>query len=128
MESMLRYSSSHTWARTESDGTVTVGITAFAQYELGELQYVGLPRVGSAVTKDAAFGEVESAKTVSDLYAPCSGTVIAVNSEVIGDPAVVNRDPFGAGWIIRVEPSQPRELDSLVDAAAYEALVAGQER
>ena len=123
----MRYSLSHTWARAADDGSVTVGITSFAQYELGELQYVGLPRVGSAVTKDASFGEVESAKTVSELYAPCSGTVTAINKAVIDDPAIVNRDPHGAGWIIRVEPSDPAELDALVDLATYDAHAAGNE-
>lgn len=123
----LRYALSHTWARAEEDGTVTVGITNYAQYELGELQYIGLPRVGSAVQKDASFGEVESAKTVSDLYAPCSGTVVAVNATVIDDPAVVNREPEDAGWIIRVEPSDRLELDALVDQFTYDALVAKSE-
>jgi glycine cleavage system H protein len=123
----LRYALSHVWARTEEDGAVTVGITNYAQYELGELQYIGLPHVGSAVKKDASFGEVESAKTVSDLYAPCSGTVVAVNATVIDDPAVVNREPENAGWIIRVEPSDRLELDALVDQITYAAHVAKSE-
>lgn len=125
-ERALRFAPTHTWVRPEEDGSVTVGISAYAQYELGELQYVGLPRVGSAVQKDAAFGEVESAKTVSDLYAPCSGTVVAVNTAVIDDPALVNREPYGAGWIIRVEPSAPAELEALVDRSTYEADIAAQ--
>jgi glycine cleavage system H protein len=120
----LRYALSHSWGRTEEDGTVTVGITNYAQYELGELQYIGLPRVGSAVKKDASFGEVESAKTVSDLYAPCSGTVVAVNAAVIDDPSVVNREPEDAGWIMRVQPSDRLELDALVDQFTYAAHVA----
>ena len=120
----MRYSPAHTWAQAEEDGTVTAGITAHAQYELGELQYVGLPRVGSALKKDAAFGEVESAKTVSELYAPCSGTVVAVNATLIDDPAIVNRDPQGLGWIVRIEPSDPAELDGLLDQATYDARVA----
>jgi glycine cleavage system H protein len=120
----LRYTLSHIWARPEDDGTVTVGITNYAQYELGELQYIGLPHVGSAVKKDASFGEVESAKTVSDLYAPCSGTVVAVNATVIDDPRLVNREPEDAGWIIRVEPSDRLELDALVDQSTYAAHVA----
>jgi glycine cleavage system H protein len=123
----LRYALSHIWARAEGDGTVTVGITNYAQYELGELQYIGLPHVGSAVKKDASFGEVESAKTASDLYAPCSGTVVAVNAAVIDDPAVVNREPEDAGWIIRIEPSDRLELDALVDQITYEAHVAKSE-
>jgi glycine cleavage system H protein len=123
----LRYALSHVWARTEEDGAVTVGITNYAQYELGELQYIGLPHVGSAMKKDAAFGEVESAKTVSDLYAPCSGTVVAVNAAVIDDPTVVNREPENAGWIIRVEPSDRLELDALLDQFTYAAHVAKSE-
>jgi glycine cleavage system H protein len=123
----LRYALSHIWTRTEEDGTVTFGITNYAQYELGELQYIGLPHVGSAVKKDASFGEVESVKTVSDLYAPCSGTVVAVNATLIDDPTVVNREPEAAGWIIRVEPSDRLELDALVDRFTYDAHVAKSE-
>ena len=126
MEEQLQFSPSHTWAR-HAGNAVTVGITAHAEHELGELQYVGLPRVGAAVIKDQSFGEVESTKTVSDLYAPCSGTVVAVNSELIGDPALINRDPYGAGWIIRVEPSQLQELKELLDQSDYDALVATQD-
>jgi glycine cleavage system H protein len=94
---------------------------------LGELQYVGLPRVGSLVKKDAPFGEVESTKTASDLYAPCSGSVVAVNQALVDDPVMINRDPYGAGWIISVDPSEPPELQSLVDQPTYDAHVAGQE-
>jgi glycine cleavage system H protein len=127
VERPLRYALSHIWARTEEDGTVTVGITNHAQYELGEVQYVGLPRVGSAVKKDAPFGEVESAKTASDLCAPCSGRVVAVNATLIDDPTVVNREPEDAGWIIRVEPCDRLELDALVDQFTYAAHVAKSE-
>jgi glycine cleavage system H protein len=123
----LRYALSHLWARPEEDGTVTVGITNYAQYQLGELQYVGLPRVGAIVQKDSSFGEVESAKTVSDLYAPCGGTVVAVNVAVVDDPALVNREPEGAGWFIRVEPSDRVELDALVEQVTYDAHVAKSE-
>ena len=120
----LRFSPLHTWARSEPDGTVVVGITAHAQHELGELQYAGLPRVGSAVKQSEPFGELESVKTVSDVYAPCSGSVVAVNARVIDDPATVNREPYDRGWLIRVQPADPRELDALVDAGTYEAGVA----
>ena len=119
MISGIRCSFLHTWARAEDGGMVTIGITNYAQYQLGELQYVGLPRVGSAVAKDRAFGEVESTKTASDLYAPCSGTVTAVNTELVNDPALINREPYGAGWIIRITPSDPTELDHLLDEDAY---------
>ena len=117
----LRFSPLHTWARVEDDGTVAVGITAHAEHELGDVQYVGLPRVGSAVKKDVAFGEIESVKTVSDLYAPCSGRVIAVNAPLVDDPSIVNREPYDAGWMIRVEPSHPPELESLLDETTYAA-------
>ncbi len=126
VESSLRYSLLHTWARLEAEGTVTVGITAYAQYELGEIQYAGLPRAGAMVKKDASFGELESAKTVSDVYAPCSGTVVAVNAALIDDPAFINRDPYGDGWIVRVQPSDVAELDALVDHSAYEAHAGAQ--
>lgn len=126
MEEQQRFSPLHTWAR-RTEGSVTVGITAYAEHELGELQYVGLPRVGAAVVKDQSFGEVESTKTVTDLYAPCSGTVVAVNPKLISDPALINRDPYGAGWIIQLEPSHLQEFDELLDQPAYDAFVATQE-
>lgn len=122
----LLFSPLHTWARVEDDRSVTVGITVYAQYELGELQYFGLPRVGQAITKDRAFGEVESAKTVSDLHAPCSGEVVAVNAEVVANPSIANHDPYGAGWIVRVRPTELWELETLLGPAAYETLVASQ--
>ena len=123
-DATLRFSPLHTWARSEPDGAVVIGITAHAQYELGELQYAGLPRVGSAVKQGEPFGELESVKTVSDVYAPCSGSVVAVNTSVVDDPATVNRDPYDAGWLIRVQPADVSELDALLDAATYEAGVA----
>jgi glycine cleavage system H protein len=123
----LRFSSTHTWARLEDDGTVTVGITAYAQHELGELQYFGLPRIGAAVEKDRPFGEVESTKTVSNLYAPCTGDVVAVNAELAAHPSLANQDPYGAGWAVRVMPTEPHELTSLLEPSAYDALVAAQE-
>lgn len=126
MVEQQQFSPLHTWARSAGD-VVTVGITAYAEHQLGELQYVGLPRVGAAVVKDQSFGEVESTKTASDLYAPCSGTVVAVNSELIADPALVNRDPYGAGWIIQIEPSQLQDFAELLDQSAYDAFVAMQE-
>jgi glycine cleavage system H protein len=118
------FSPLHTWVRPEDDGLVSVGITAHAQYELGELQYVGLPRVGSTVRKDEAFGEVESVKTACDVYAPCTGVVTAVNAELAADPFAINRDPYGAGWMMRVRPSDPDELQSLLDERTYVELTA----
>ena len=123
----LRFAPTHTWARIEDDGSVTIGISAYAQYELGELQYFGLPRAGQPLNKDRSFGEVESSKTVSDLYAPCSGEVIAVNSALVANPSIANHDPYGAGWVVRVNPSAPQELESLLEPSAYDALIAGHE-
>lgn len=121
----LRYSSLHTWARREVDGSITIGITDYAQFELGELQYVGLPRVGSAVRRDASFGEAESVKTVSDLHAPVAGSIVAINDAVVADPQIVNRDPYGDGWMIRLTPTAPDEFDGLQGSTAYEAQVSG---
>ncbi len=120
MDDALRFSPLHTWARRDDDGIVTVGITDHAQYELGEVQFLGLPRAGATVRRDQPFGEVESTKTASDLYAPCSGTVEHVNAVAAADPAIVNRDPYGDGWLIRIAPSRPLELDDLLDRAVYE--------
>jgi glycine cleavage system H protein len=121
----VRYSPLHCWARFDG-GTVVMGITDFAQHELGELQYVGLPRVGSSTAADAALGEVESSKTASDVYSPCSGSVIAVNQKVLADPTIVNRDPFGDGWLVRIQPTNVSEFERLTGPAEYrEAVEAG---
>lgn len=120
----LRYSPSHTWARLEADGTVTVGISDYAQYELGELQYLGLPRVGSSVAREASFGEAESVKTVSELHAPVAGEVLAVNDAAARDPAIVNGEPYAAGWLIKLAPRDPSELDALLPSDTYAAQVA----
>ena len=117
----LYYAPTHTWARVENDGTVTVGITEYAQYELGELQYLGLPRVGKLLSRDEAFGEAESTKTVSDLHAPCAGEVAAVNERVVAEPALVNASPYADGWLIRLRPSDVSELETLWRSEAYAA-------
>lgn len=122
----LRYTKDHEWARSKG-GRVTVGITEFAQNQLGDIVYVELPDVGEQVTKGEAFGVVESTKAVSDLYAPLSGKVVEINSPLIDAPEGINEDPYGEGWMIVVEPSNPKELDELLDAKAYTALVAEQE-
>jgi glycine cleavage system H protein len=119
MSGRLFFSALHTWARAEDEGLVSIGITAHAQHELGELQYVGLPRAGATVRKDEAFGEVESVKTACDVYAPCTGVVTAVNTELADAPFAINRDPYGAGWMMRVRPSDPDEFESLLDEATY---------
>ena len=120
----LRYSTDHEWARTE-DGRVRVGITDFAQDTLGDVVFVDLPEVGATVTAGGTFGEVESTKSVSDLYAPVGGTVVEVNAELADAPNRINDDPYGEGWICIIEPSDPSELDALLDAAGYQQLVDG---
>ena len=119
----LRYSAEHEWVRVEG-GNAVVGITDFAQDTLGDIVYVQLPEVGAALTRTATCSEVESTKSVSDIYAPVSGRVVEANEALTTTPELVNSDPYGAGWIFRVELSDPAELDTLRDAAAYRALVA----
>ncbi|HVF74758.1 MAG TPA: glycine cleavage system protein GcvH [Acidimicrobiales bacterium] len=120
----LRYTSDHEWARLE-DGKVRIGITDYAQDSLGDVIFVQLPEPGSTVEAGAGFGEVESTKSVSDLYAPVAGTVVEVNNELADAPQKLNEDPYGEGWICVVEPSDAAALDSLLDAEAYRALIAG---
>lgn len=117
----LRYSSEHEWARPESDGVVEVGITHYAQDTLGDVVFVELPEVGSQVGQFDKFGEIESVKAVSDLYSPVSGTVAEVNEKLEQAPELVNADPYGDGWIMRVQLDDPSELDSLMDASTYTA-------
>ena len=116
----LRYSKEHEWVRTE-ESHATIGITSFASEELGDIVFVELPEVGSSLAQFGTFGVVESVKAVSDLYAPVSGTVAEVNEALRDAPELLNSDPFGEGWIARVELSDPSELDALMDAAAYAA-------
>lgn len=115
----LRYTAEHEWVRA-SGNTVRVGITHFAQDSLGDVVFVELPEPGAAVTAGQAVGEIESTKSVSDVYSPVSGTVTARN-EALGDsPDLINREPYGEGWMLEIEVSDPAELDGLLDAAAYE--------
>ncbi|MFB6143246.1 MAG: glycine cleavage system protein GcvH [Halorientalis sp.] len=113
-----RYLDSHEWARPE-DGTVRVGISDFAQDELGDVVFVELPAVGDAVTKGEPFGVVESIKAVSDLYAPVSGTVTAINDDLVNAPELVNEDPYGDGWMLVVDPDDEAELDDLHSPESY---------
>jgi glycine cleavage system H protein len=121
----LRYTRDHEWARTK-DGRVVVGITEFAQDQLGDIVYVELPAVGATVKKGETFGVVESTKAVSDLYAPISGKVVEINAPLVDAPEGINAEPYGKGWMIAVEPSDPKELAELLDAKAYSAFVAEQ--
>jgi glycine cleavage system H protein len=119
----LKYHPEHDWARAE-DGEATFGITWYAQDALGEVVFYEAPEVGSTVTKDAAYAEVESVKAVSDVYAPLSGEVTAVNEGLADNPEKINQDPYGDGWLVKVKLSDPSELDQLMDAAAYRELLA----
>jgi glycine cleavage system H protein len=121
----LKYHSDHDWARLDGDEAV-LGITWFAQDSLGELVHFEAPEAGSTIEKDAAYGEVESVKAVSDVIAPLSGEIVEVNHKAVDEPEVVNQDPYGEGWLIRIRMSDPSELDSLLDAVAYRAHVAEQ--
>jgi len=121
----LKYHPEHDWARIE-DGEAVLGVTWFAQDALGELVHYEAPSEGATVTKDQSYGEVESVKAVSDLIAPLSGEVVAVNEQVVDAPETVNEDPYGAGWLIRIRLSDPSEVDSLLDAAVYRELLASQ--
>jgi len=122
----LRYTEDHEWARFEADGTITVGITHHAQDALGDVVFVDLPKVGRALAAKGTFGVVESVKTVSDLYAPCGGEVVAVNDALGQTPELVNQDCYGQGWIVRIRPSDADALAALLDAAAYDAHVGSQ--
>jgi len=114
----LLYNKDHDWARVDGD-TAVLGITRFAVESLGELVHFEPPAVGATIAIDSSYGEVESVKAVSDLISPLSGEVIEVNGDVVGAPETVNRDPYGAGWLIRIRLSDASEVDSLLDAAAY---------
>ncbi len=118
----LRYTREHEWIRVDGE-ECTIGITHYAQDELGDVVFVELPGVGGAVTRDEPFGAVESVKAVSDLFAPLTGEVIAQNDELDAAPELVNEAPYGAGWMIKIRLNDPDELAALMDAAAYEGLV-----
>ena len=118
----LKYTREHEWIRVEGD-ECTIGITDYAQEELGDVVFVELPDVGAAIFSDKPFGAVESVKAVSDLFAPVSGEVVAVNGDLDNAPETVNRETYGDGWMIRVKLSDPGEVDSLMDSAAYQKLV-----
>jgi glycine cleavage system H protein len=117
----LRYSSDHEWVRVEGT-TATVGITAYAQDALGDVVFVEMPETGRTVTAGESFSEVESTKSVSDIYAPVAGSITEVNGALETQPELLNNDPYGAGWICRIEIGDPAELDGLMDAAAYRAM------
>lgn len=118
----LKYTKDHEWAR-HAGSVVQVGVTAHAQEALGDVVYVELPKLGSTITEGKQFGVIESTKAVSELFAPLSGKVVKVNDALTDKPDTVNDDPYGAGWIIEVEPSDPKQLSTLLDAQAYAELL-----
>jgi glycine cleavage system H protein len=120
----LRYSSDHEWVRLEGD-RARIGITDYAQDALGDVVFVQVPELDRTVNPGDAFGEVESTKSVSEIYAPVEGTVVEVNTELEASPELVNSDPYGAGWIAVIELADPSSVDSLLDAAAYRDLTEG---
>lgn len=117
----LRYTKDHEWVRIEGE-TATIGITSFATDQLGDIVYVELPSAGSALAQGATFGVVESVKAVSDLFAPLSGDVVETNGALASQPELVNQEPYGAGWMLRMSVGDAGEVDGLLDAAAYDAL------
>jgi glycine cleavage system H protein len=123
----LHYTESHEWVRLEGDDTVVVGITDYAQHQLGDLVFVELPDMQLSLDKGDELSVVESVKTAADVYAPISGTVIEVNQQLESQPDLINQDAYGTGWICRIKPSDLEELDELMDADAYEEKIADQD-
>jgi glycine cleavage system H protein len=119
----LRYTREHEWARVEGE-LVRVGITHYAQDSLGDVVYVELPEPGARITQEAPFGEIQSPKAVSDLYAPVSGEIVDRNSEVLNSPELTNEDPYGEGWLVVIRPDNLSEVEALLDAESYQQLVA----
>lgn len=119
----LRYTKDHEWIKMEGDGIALVGITDFAQRELGDIVFVDINTVGRELKANDIFGTVEAVKTVSDLYLPIDGTVLEVNSSLEGNPEYVNQDPYGNGWMIKLKMNNPDDLNSLLDAQAYKEVV-----
>ncbi len=126
----LLYHPEHDWARIDpaSPGEATLGITWYAQDALGEVVFFEAPALGTQLVQGAPYAEVESVKAVSDVVAPLSGEIVAVNEELADDPKAINEDPYGAGWIVKIAPSDPAERDALMDAAAYSASLGGSVR
>jgi glycine cleavage system H protein len=121
----LRYTATHEWVAEQSDGTASVGITAIATDQLGDMVYVELPKVGTRFKQGETAATVESTKAASDVYAPLSGEVIAVNAQLADHPEKVNEAPYGAGWLFKLRVADPKEVQALLDAGAYRALAEG---
>lgn len=123
VEKDLRYAKTHEWAMKEGDGTVRVGVSDYAQSQLGDVVFVELPKKGAKVKAGATLGLIESVKSVSDLYSPVSGEVVEANERLKKEPQLVNKEPYGNGWFIRVKPAEPSGLDALLDAGGYEKFI-----
>lgn len=119
----LKYTKEHEWLRDNGDGTATIGITDFAQSELGDIVFVELEEAGETYDQDDVFGTIEAVKTVSDLYMPVSGEVIELNETLADDPETVNEDPYGKGWLIKIKLSDTSELEALLSADAYQEII-----
>tara|TARA_Y100001970_G_scaffold267399_1_gene357394 strand:+ start:911 stop:1291 length:381 start_codon:yes stop_codon:yes gene_type:complete len=119
----LLYTKEHEWALFSKDDEVVIGITDYAQSQLGDIIFIEFPQIGEDITSGDIFGEIEAVKTVSELYAPISGSIIEVNKALEGNPDLVNNDPFGEGWIIKINPTNPDEKETLMDSNAYEEFV-----
>lgn len=119
----LRYTEEHEWVASRAENTVRVGITDYAQEQLGDVVFVQLPEVGHTVSAGDTFGEVESTKSVSDLYSPLDGEVVAINDALVQSPESINTDPYGEGWMVELRLNDPEALESLLDADGYKALV-----
>lgn len=122
-----RYTKEHEWVRV-TGGTATIGITDYAQHELGDVVFVELPKVGAKIATGQSFGTVESVKAVSEIFAPASGEVIEANAALADKPEKINTDPHGAAWLIKVKLANPAEVNGLMDAAAYEAYIAAKQK
>jgi glycine cleavage system H protein len=118
----MRYTEDHEWVRMESDGTVTIGITDHAQDALGDIVFVQLPDEGTAVRAGDSLGEIESTKSVSEIYAPIAGTVVAKNGSLTDEPELINAEPYAAGWLVEIVPDDAGDIEQLLDADAYKAL------
>ncbi len=126
MAADLKFAKTHEWVRPESGGVVTVGISSYAVEALTDLVFMQLPAVGRKVKAGESFGEIESVKAVSDLYAPISGEIVEVNSALPGKLETLGKDPYGEGWVARIKPDNPAEMDGLLDRTSYDALVGSQ--
>ena len=126
MAADLKFAKTHEWVRPESGGVLTVGISSYAVEALTDLVFMQLPAVGRKVKAGESFGEIESVKAVSDLYAPISGEIVEVNSALPGKLETLGKDPYGEGWVARIKPDNPAEMDGLLDRTAYDALVGSQ--